>query len=88
MCALVGGLKLESRMVRLLLFDVVVDDDDNGRGRMVPLWWGSVQRTRKGSLDDWKAVRLRVKNSSRGLELGVGDMMGEVVKSAYYRMRV
>lgn len=83
--AVVGGLKLESRTVRVVDDDDDGDDDDDdvvlaGRGAGSRVWWGRVQRMRNGAGEDWKVVRERVKKSRRGGMTAVmdGDVRCEV----------
>lgn len=71
--AAVGGLKLESRMVRW----GTGWDGGRGRGLSICCWasWGRrVQRIWKGELEDWKLLREREKKARRCLFLAA--MMG------------
>lgn len=81
--AAVGGLKLESRMVRW----GVGWDGGKGRGLSSCCWasWGRrVQRIWKGELEDWKWVREREKKARRCLFLaamvGCPGFDGEAIR--------
>ncbi|KAL7808294.1 hypothetical protein V8C44DRAFT_335960 [Trichoderma aethiopicum] len=64
-CALVGGLKLESRTTRRFTFEA----GRRGPGSR-PTACGNVHRMRKASGDDWKDVSERAKKSTSCLGFG------------------